>query len=44
MSNYVGMGELDEHILERRSTLGQFAYGPMSINGQAKNFLSHVSA
>ena len=44
VSNDVGMREFDEDILERRSTLGQFAHGPMAIGGKPKNFFAHVNA
>ena len=44
VSNDVGMRELDKHILERRSTLSQFAHGPMAIGGKPKDFFPHVNA
>ena len=38
------MRELDEDILKCRSTLSQFAHGPMAIGGKPKDFFAHVNA
>jgi hypothetical protein len=41
--NDVGMRELDEDILERRSTLSQFAHRPMAVDGKPKNLFAHIN-
>src|SRR6266436_1327831 len=38
------MRELNEYILERRSTLSQFAHHPVAISGQPKDFFADVDA
>src|SRR5439155_17842451 len=42
-SHNIGMREFDEDILQRRSTLSQFAHGPMASRGKPKNFFPHVN-
>jgi hypothetical protein len=41
-SDEVGMSKFDEHVLERRSPLSQFAHGPVAIGGEAKNLFAHI--
>ena len=36
------MGQLDENILERSSSLSQFAHGPASFNGKPENLFPHI--
>jgi hypothetical protein len=36
--------DFHEHILERRSTLGQLAHSPVALGGEAENLFAHIDA